>query len=374
LVDLKGWPMSREEAGHTNEVTVLGPPTHALIPAPPKLPVAASPIAKRRRLRLRQVLLLLAFIAAIGGGYYWWSTQPAGLPPGIASGNGRLEADEIDIDTKFPERVAKLFVDEGDLVKAGQLVALMDARDYQAQLRKAQATAQQAERTLAEAQANVKQQQTLVVFARQELMRARELAAREFMSRETLDQRVQLMNAADAGLTAAQERVGEAERALDAAKHDVELLDVDIADSHLTAPVDGVIQYKISNVGEMLPVGGKIFTMLDTAYVYMDIYLPTADAGQVRLGDDALIVLDALSGLALPSKVVFLATEAQFTPKAVETKTERDKLMFRVRVRIDPDLLRAHRRDVRTGLPGVAYVRFDRSIAWPNWLQTKIVR
>jgi HlyD family secretion protein len=366
--------MSRNETGLTTDTKTLESPGRELIPTQTKLPVPAPPVAKRRRHWLRQALLLLALIAAAGGGYYWWSTRPPGLPLGIGSGNGRLEADEIDIDTKFPERVAQLFVDEGDLVKPGQLVALMDVQDYEAQLRKAQATAQQAERTLAEAQANVKQQQTLVVFAQQELFRARELVAKEFMSRETLDQRVQLMNAASAGLTAAQERVGEAERALDAAKHDVELLKVDIADSRLVAPVDGVIQYKISNVGEMLPVGGKVFTMLDTSYVYMDIYLPTADAGQVRLGDDALIVLDALPDVALPAKVVFLATEAQFTPKAVETKTERDKLMFRVRVRIDPDLLRAHRRDVRTGLPGVAYVRFDRSLAWPNWLQTKIVQ
>ncbi len=366
--------MSREDAGLTNDVTALGSASHELIPTQTQLPVPVPPVRKRPRHRLRQVLLLLALIAAAGGGYYWWSTRPPGLPPGIVSGNGRLEADEIDIDTKFPERVAQLFVDEGDLVKAGQLLALMDVRDYEAQLKKAQATAQQAERTLAEAQENVKQQQTLVVFAHQELLRAHDLVAKEFMTRETLDQRAQQMNAASAALAGAQDRVGEAERALEAAKRDVELLEVNIADSRLIAPVDGVIQYKISNVGEMLAVGGKVFTMLDTSYVYMDIYLPTAEAGQVRLGDDALIVLDALPGLALPAKVVFLATEAQFTPKAVETKTERDKLMFRVRVRINRDLLHAHRRDVRTGLPGVAYVRFDRSVAWPDWLQTKIVK
>lgn len=366
--------MSREDAGLTNDVTALGSASHELIPTQTQLPVPVPPVRERPRHRLRQVLLLLALIAAAGGGYYWWSTRPPGLPPGIVSGNGRLEADEIDIDTKFPERVAQLFVDEGDLVKAGQLLALMDVRDYEAQLKKAQATAQQAERTLAEAQENVKQQQTLVVFAHQELLRAHDLVAKEFMTRETLDQRVQQMNAASAALAGAQDRVGEAERALEAAKRDVELLEVNIADSRLIAPVDGVIQYKISNVGEMLAVGGKVFTMLDTSYVYMDIYLPTAEAGQVRLGDDALIVLDALPGLALPAKVVFLATEAQFTPKAVETKTERDKLMFRVRVRINRDLLHAHRRDVRTGLPGVAYVRFDRSVAWPDWLQTKIVK
>ena len=370
--------MPQDETGQDTKIEGVGGSDRPgmVVPAQTRLPATTPAVTVRpgRRRLSRLALALLVLIAAAGGGYYWWSTRPAGLPVGIASGNGRLEADEIDIATKFPERIARLFVDEGDLVKAGQLVALMDVQDYEAQLRKAKANEQLAEKTLAEAEANVKQQQTQVVFAQQELARARDLVAKQFMSRETLDQRVQQLDAANAALVADQARVGQAERALDAAKHDVELLQINIADNRLVAPVDGVIQYKISNVGEVLPVGGKVFTMLDTSYVYMDIYLPTADAGQVRLNDDALIVLDALPGLALPAKVVFLATEAQFTPKVVETKTERDKLMFRVRVRIDPDLLRAHQRDVRTGLPGVAYVRFDRSISWPSWLQTNIVR
>jgi HlyD family secretion protein len=114
--------------------------------------------------------------------------------------------------------------------------------------------------------------------------------------------------------------------------------------------------------------------MLDTSYVYMDIYLPTADAGRVRLGAEALITIDAIPNVAIPAKVTFLATEAQFTPKAVETKTERDKLMFRVKVRIDEALLRAHLDSVRTGLPGVAYVRLDPAVPWPQWLPAKIAK
>ena len=96
----------------------------------------------------------------------------AELPPGIASGNGRLEADEIAIDTKFAGRIAALFADEGDMVGAGQLVAVMDTRDIEASSKKAQAVASQAQRTLDEAQANLEQQQTQVKLAKQELDRA----------------------------------------------------------------------------------------------------------------------------------------------------------------------------------------------------------
>jgi HlyD family secretion protein len=109
--------------------------------------------------------------------------------------------------------------------------------------------------------------------------------------------------------------------------------------------------------------------MLDIGYVYMDIYLPTEEAGRVEFGSDARIVLDAYPNIAIPAKVTFVATQAQFTPKTVETKTERDKLMFRIRVRIDPERLRARGDAVRSGLPGVAYVRTDPAVSWPDRLQ-----
>ena len=111
------------------------------------------------------------------------------------------------------------------------------------------------------------------------------------------------------------------------------------------APASGRIQYRIANIGEVLPAGGKVFTMLDTGYVYMDIYLPTLDAGRIRIGSDARIVLDAYPGASDPRRSSRSSpSQAQFTPKTVETKDERDKLMFRVRVRIDPALLIGARR------------------------------
>ena len=122
----------------------------------------------------------------------------------------------------------------------------------------------------------------------------------------------------------------------------------------------------------MLPVGGKVFTILDTSYVYMDIYLPTLSAGKVKLGSDARIVLDSYPTHPFAAKVVFVASQAQFTPKTVETKDERDTLMFRIRARIDPAQLSTHAADVLSGLPGVAYVRTDPQAAWPAKLQATV--
>ena len=344
----------------------------ALVAARSSLPVAAKrPSPARGRPRWK-VLALLALVIIGAGGAYWRHTRQGGLPLGIVSGAGRIEADEIDIDTKFAGSIAEMLAEEGDMVKAGQVVARMDTRDLEASLRMTEAQVKGAQRSLDEARANVEQQKTQVTLAQQEFDRTNALVARGFATYELLDQRRQALNGAHAALNAANDLVGVAERALDAATHDVELYTVNIADNTLVAPREGRIQYRIANIGEVLPAGGKVFTMLDITYVYIDIYLPTADAGKVKIGADARIVLDARPDLAIPAKVSFVATQAQFTPDTVDAKDERDKLMFRVRVKIDPERLRARGALVRSGLPGVAYVKQDPAVAWPPQLQGNV--
>ncbi len=263
------------------------------------------------------------------------------MPPGIAWSNGRLEAEEIDIDTKFAGRIATVLADEGDIVHAGQVVAQMDTRDLEASLSQAEAQIAQTDHSIAAARAELDQASSQVKLAAQELLRARTLLQKGFQTQEVVDQRQSQFNVAQAVYNATLARIDAATAARDAATHNANLIHVNITDNTLTAPKDGPIQYRLANVGEVLGAGGHVFTMLDMSYVYMDIFLPTGDAGRVGLGADARIVLDALPDIPIPAKVVFVASENQFTPKMVETKAERDRLMFRVRVRIDPSLARA---------------------------------
>lgn len=350
------------------------PPSPEIIvlraPVPQSRPQAVlGPRPRPSRRRLFAALLALAALAGAGGGWYWWQAHQVRLPPGIASGNGRLEADEIDIDTKFAGRIAKLFADEGDIVKQGQVVAVMDTRDLEAQLKQYRQLVRQDQRTLQQAHANYAAQQAVATLARQQVERSSYLVPKGFATQETLDQQRQTLNSAIATLNADQAAIDAAEHALAAAEHQVDFYKVNIADNSLIAPKEGPIEYRVANVGEVLPAGGKVFTMLDASYVYMDIYLPTKEAGRVRIGSDARIVLDAYPEHVIPAKVVFVASQAQFTPKTVETRDERDKLMFRIRVRIDPQRLEGRAALVRSGLPGVAYVLTDTRAAWPANLQ-----
>lgn len=83
-------------------------------------------------------------------------------------------------------------------------------------------------------------------------------------------------------------------------------------------------------------------------------------------------MLDAAPQYVIPAKVSFVASTAQFTPKTVETATERQKLMFRVKAQIDPELLRQHLQQVKTGLPGVAWLKLDADAQWPANLEVKV--
>lgn len=361
------------DTGHV-DAALAGAPDAVALEGTPKLPVPVvqPPSRKPTRKWLRMLVVLLVAAGGIGGGVYWWLHRIPPLPAGIASGNGRIEADPIDIATKFAGRIAELRVDEGDMVNAGQVVAVMDTRDIQQSLEKAQAQVAQAEKAVNETKALLKQMQSQVLLATQEMERVQALLKNGWATRELYDQRVQQLNTARAAEVAAQARVDQAEHALEAGLHDVGLYKVNIADNALVAPKDGRIEYRLANVGEVLPAGGKVFTMLDVSYVYMDIYLPTLTAGRVKIGDDARIVLDAYPEYPVPARVTFVSAQAQFTPKMVETKTEREKLMFRVRVRIDPGRLKPYAKDVRSGLPGVAYVRFQPDVEWPERLKGQL--
>lgn len=352
--------------------TVNSGPQTLDVPPASNLPVvvAAAAATSKRRPWLLAVLLTLIFVGAAGGGTYWWTHRSAGLPPGIVAGNGRIEADEIDIATKFAGRIAEIFFDEGDRVKAGQILARMDTRDLEAAQKKAEAQVRQAQKVLDGNRANLEQQKTQVTLAKQQWDRTHFLLVKGYATREEFDQRQQQLDAASAAMSAAKARVSESEHALDAAERDVERNSIDIADNSLIAPRDGQIQYRLANVGEVLGAGGKVFTVLDATYVYMDVFLPTAEAGRAAIGSEARIVLDALPNAPIPAKITFVSAQAQFTPKAVETKSERDKLMFRVRIRIDPDRLRSRPAELRAGLPGVAYVRLDAQTRWPPFLES----
>lgn len=348
--------------------------------------------------RLIPALLVLA---ALGAGFYAWkSMHPTGPGPGFASGNGRIEATEIDIATKLGGRVQDILVSEGDFVSAGQTLAHMQISSLEAMRDEARARQQQALSAIASAQAQVAvresdrqavlalvaQRQSELDAARKRLARSETLAREGASSEQELDDdraRVRSVqaaltaagaqvNAAQAAITAAHTQVAGARSTAAAADASVARVKADIDDSALIAPRSGRVQYRIAQTGEVIGGGGKVLNLVDLSDVYMTFFLPETVAGRLALDSEVRIVLDAAPQYVIPAKVSFVASTAQFTPKTVETASERQKLMFRIKARIDPELLQKHLKLVKTGLPGVAWLRLDAGAEWPAELALRL--
>jgi HlyD family secretion protein len=358
----------------------------------------AGPTGPKRAAVWRKWLLGLLVLAAGVGAYFAWKAfQPAKLPGGFASANGRIEATEVDIATKLPGRLKELLVNEGDLVTAGQVLARMDIDVLTAQLHEAEADLSRATRAVETAGSTVVQRESektaaeAVVLQRQaELDRAKKRLVRTEAnynrgagSADDVDSDRATLYGADAAVKSAQASVAaaaaaiataksqvvEAEAAVLAAKARIRRIQADIDDCTLTAPRSGRVQYRVAQVGEVLPAGGKVLNMVDLSDVYMTFFLPEAAAGRVRMGAETHLVIDAAPQFVFPAQVTFVADVAQFTPKTVETAVERQKLTFRVKAHIPAELLQKHLSDVKTGLPGMAYVQLDPQAEWPEHLR-----
>lgn len=294
------------------------------------------------------------------------------IPNGIAKANGRIEAQQIDIAAKYSGRLLDVVVEEGDTVEAGQVIARVDAMEYEAQLRGAEAEVLRAQEAMAEAEALIAQRESDMALARNELERGEELFKSGHLTAQQLDQRRNQMKVASAGYRAAQASQRQAASTIVAAEAAVSRLQAVLSDMVLVSPRRGRVQYKLARTGEVVAAGARIATILDLADVYMTIFLPARDAGRLSIGDEARIILDPAPEYIIPAKISFVAADAQFTPKAVETSEERDKLMFRVKIQIDPGLLKQHERQVKTGVRGLGFVRTRANVNWPPEIDVKI--
>jgi HlyD family secretion protein len=306
--------------------------------------------------------------ATIGGIYLFNYMNRPELPKSIAFGNGRIEATEVDIATKIPGRLIDVSVNEGDAVKTGQIVAKLDTDELNAKVKQAQAQIQQARENRNYALAIVRQRQSELNLARKNLARSQNLYVNNNVSLVQLQQHESALDTLSAALAAAKTQIIAADNAISAALAQKEAIETNIDDSTLKSPVNGRVLYKMLEVGEVIGSGGKVLTVLEIDDIYMTIFLPTADAGRVKIGSEARIKLDALDA-AIPARVSFISPEAQFTPKEIETESEREKLMFRIKVKIDPTFLKNQSFRFSSGTPGIAHIRLDEKTPWPDELK-----
>ena len=349
---------------------------------------------------MRKVLLAVLLAAAAGGGWWLYQQQEAtALPDFVFHSNGRLELNRLDVASLYPGRVERVLVAEGDAVKANEVLVELSSAQSSGQLAAAQAATLRAAELVQRARAGVTQAQQAIARAdaeiaayrqqqkvakleldnakqmrREDLVSASELAKRQAdFERATASVKVAQAARAEAQAAGAQGQaaVAEAEAGVKQAQAQADTAASADADMAIRSPLTARVEYRLVEPGTVIGAGSRVISLLDPADVSMNVFLPNATVGGLRVGDEARLVLDGIDAV-FPAQVSFIASEAQFTPKAVETADEREKLVFRVKLKVPAEVAQRYDRLLKGGMTGDGYVRRDSSQAWPLALEVRL--
>lgn len=325
------------------------------------------------RRRAAAVVVTVLLLIALAG---WLLLRPAAAVSTILAA-GTVEARESDLGFRPAGRIELVAVDEGEVVAAGDLLAALDDTELEAGLAVARAQAAAARATLdeltrgfrteeiEEARAAMRAASRRLDDARRDLERARNLFSDGAISQQALDDRETALTLADAEAEGAgerlrllesgirSERVAAQRATLSAAEAEVERVAALLAYSRITAPFAGVITIRHREPGEVVAAGAPVLTLMNPGDRWVRIYVRADRIGRLSIGQVARITADAYPDRSYTGRVAFIASEAEFTPRDVQTAEERVKLVYRVKVKVegDPDL------DLKPGL--AADVRFD---------------
>ena len=349
---------------------------------------------------MRKVLLAVLLAAAAGGGWWLYQQQEStALPDFVFHSNGRLELNRLDVASLYPGRVERVLVAEGDAVKANEVLVELSSAQSSGQLAAAQAATLRAAELVQRARAGVTQAQQAVAradaeiaayrqqqkVAKLELDNAKQMRREDLVSASELAKRqadferaTASVKAAQAARAEAQAAVAQGQAAVDEAEAGVKQAQAQAdtaasadADMAIRSPLTARVEYRLVEPGTVIGAGSRVISLLDPADVSMNVFLPNATVGGLRVGDEARLVLDGIDAV-FPAQVSFIASEAQFTPKAVETADEREKLVFRVKLKVPADVAQRYDRLLKGGMTGDGYVRRDSSQAWPLALEVRL--
>jgi HlyD family secretion protein len=326
-------------------------------------------VMKLSKRTLRWIIPIVAVAVVAFFGVRFWQKKKNALPEGIVSGNGRIEGKLVDIVAKEPLRVKEVLVDEGAIVRPNQVLVRLDTSTLDAELAEAQAAVDQAEERLAFSRASIVKQRSEIDLAKVEADRSARLLADGAGSQRELDVRRTKVDTTKATLAEAQAMLQTSTQGVEVARKNAATIQTRIEDATLRSPVTGRVLYRLAEQGEVLGAGGKALTLVNLEDIYMEIFLPSEEASRVKVGDEGRITVDFDKVHSAPGYVSFVSPEAQFTPKQVETKSEREKLMFRVKIQVPKELAAENIERIKTGTRGVGYVKIADNAAWPPRLQ-----
>ena len=294
------------------------------------------------------------------------------LPDGIVKSNGRIEATQVDVSSKYAGRLAEVTVEEGSSVTKGQVIAKLTSPEYQAQLRAAQADVKKANDALAAAEAEITARQSALDFAKSDFERGQQLIKAGHITKQTFEQRKRNLDSAAAAVQSFTSQRDQALSQIANSEAEVDRIQSIIDDLTLRSPRFGRVQYQLARAGEVVAAGAPIVTVLDLTDVYMTVFLPAADAGRLAVGDEARIILDPIPDYVIPASV-----ELRRRRRAIHAENRRDHGRAG-----ETDVSRqaqgrcagssAFYTRVKTGVRGLGFMRTKADVEWPADLQVKL--
>lgn len=324
------------------------------------------------------VVLALVILIASGSFYYWWRTEQQENSHNELTLYGNVDIRQVELAFNGSERIAELFVVEGENVKRGQLVARLETDRLERVVARAQAQVKAQQEVLArleagsrpqeirKARADVAAAEAEAANARRIYERRRPLAKKDAVSTEQADNARTSAQAAEAKLKAAREvldlavvgprkeDIAAAAATLEAHRAELAFERRRLADARLYAPTDGVIQNRILEPGDMASPQIPVYTLALTNPIWVRAYVPQPQLGKIWLGMSAKVKTDSYPDKEYEAWVGFISPTAEFTPKTVETTELRTRLVYQVRVYVcNPE------NELRLGMPATAIIPLD---------------
>lgn len=308
-------------------------------------------------MNIKKILLILFIVAIFCSiGFFAYKNFFAKNNDNIITGNGRVEAREVAVSAKFGGKIVELKVNEGDYVKKDQLLAVIDSRALEADIEAQKAKSNEILKQISAVDAEINATNSDITFYTKELNRTKALIKQNFASQLELDKNNNALDKTKAKLNSLIANKNSLQASYKSLLATIKAQEINLSDMKIYSPINGVILYKLVENCEMISNGSRMFIMYNPDDLYMTIYMPSENAGQVKLGEKATVKLDAYKNKTFPATITFIADNAEFTPKEVETQKERQKLVFRVKLTFDDN----SNREAKPGMPGDGYIEIKK--------------
>ena len=267
------------------------------------------------------ILILVIILALV---LYFLLSSKGEKNRGEISASGTIEITEVEVSSKLSGRIEKLLVDEGDSVLKDQVLIELESKELQAQLKQVEAAYQVSLAQLAQSKSNLENLKTNLERTRQ-LFKAGSATQQQLDDQETKYQM-------------AKDQLSSATHLTEQNKASIELIQVNLGNSVIKSPINGLVLSKNTEIGEVVMPGSSLLTLGDLYHPWVKIYIKETDLGKVKLGQSAQVKIDTYPDKVFEGKITYISSEAEFTPKNIQTKEERVKLVFGIKVSLENPL------------------------------------